>query len=37
MKRKHTKQPNWRELAIYSTLAAGLAIASASISTLFVF
>ena len=37
MKRKQLGQPNWRELALYSTLATCLAVASASITALFIF
>ena len=37
MKRTQTGQPNWRELALYSTLATFLAVANASFTALFIF
>jgi len=37
MKSKDRAKPNWRELAMYSTLATCLAVANASITAIFKF
>lgn len=37
MKLKEQARPNWRELALYSTLATCLAVANASFTAIFMF
>lgn len=37
MEHREQARPNWRELALYSTLAACLVVANASITAIFMF